>query len=72
MRKRGRVKSYSQEAGFGFIESAQGEEFFVHRTALRDAGWLESGREVEFESREPGRATQVVQLPIVKLRAAGM
>jgi CspA family cold shock protein len=68
MRQRGFVKSYDIEAGFGFIQSSQGEELFVHRTGLH-AGLrcLERRMEVEFEVNEPGRATSVV--PVVTERA---
>jgi cold shock CspA family protein len=71
MRQRGFVKSYDPETGFGFLESMQGEEFFVHRTALSGGGWLECGMDVEFEASEPGRATTVVVLAIRRVQAAG-
>jgi CspA family cold shock protein len=71
MRQRGFVKSYNLEGGFGFIESSQGEELFVHHTGLCGMRRLEHGMEVEFETREPSRATAVVQLPAQRANAAG-
>jgi len=71
MRQRGFVKSYDSEARFGFIESKEGEEFFVHHTGLCGVACLERGMEVEFEAREPGHATSVVQLSDQRANAAG-
>jgi cold shock CspA family protein len=70
MRQQGFVKSYDQVARFGFIESTNGEEFFVHHTELSGLCCLERGTEVEFETREPGRATEVVERPVQIARAA--
>jgi cold shock CspA family protein len=70
MRQQGFVKSYNRVARFGFIESTKGEEFFVHHTGLSGLCCLEQGMEVEFETREPGRATEVVELPVKIARAA--
>jgi cold shock CspA family protein len=71
MRQRGFVKSYDRGARFGFIESTNGEEFFVHYTGLSRLRCLERGMEVEFDAREPGRAIEVVELPVQGARAAG-
>lgn len=71
MRQRGYVKSYDREARFGFIESTDGQEFFVHYTGLSGLCCLERGIEVEFAAREPGRATEVVELPVQRAKAAG-
>jgi cold shock CspA family protein len=38
MRQRGYVKSYDREARFGFIESTDDQEFFVHYTGLKRWG----------------------------------
>ena len=70
MRQRGFVKNYNPEAGFGFIESAQGEELFVHHTGLCGVRCLEHGMEVEFEAREPGCATEVIDVSPRRTKAA--
>lgn len=67
MRQRGYVKSYDRAARFGFIQSTDGQEIFVHHTGLCGLCCLERGMEVEFEVNEPGRATSVA--PIAKRRA---
>jgi len=47
---RGRVKWFSREKGYGFLSQEEGEDVFVHHTALtggdRD---LDEGDEVEFD-----------------------
>ena len=53
---RGRVKWFSGEKGYGFIEG-EGEDFFVHYTEIVGEGFrtLEEGSEVEFEIVEGRR-----------------
>jgi CspA family cold shock protein len=52
----GRVKWFSEEKGYGFIEG-EGEDFFVHYTEIAGEGFrtLEEGSEVEFEVVEDRR-----------------
>ena len=65
--QRGKVKWFSAEKGFGFIEPEDGsKDVFVHRSAVSDLGWdegLRDGEEVEFEvERTPkGLSAQNVQ-----------
>jgi CspA family cold shock protein len=53
---RGRVKWFSEEKGYGFIEG-EGEAFFVHYTEIVGEGFrtLKEGSEVEFEIVEGRR-----------------
>lgn len=49
---RGRVKWFSTEKGYGFIENVEGgEDLFVHYSEISGEGFrtLEEGNEVEFE-----------------------
>lgn len=49
---KGKVKWYDETKGFGFIESAGGEDVFVHRSGLDSPfSGLEEEQEVEFETR---------------------
>lgn len=47
----GRVKWFSNEKGYGFIEREGGEDVFVHFSAIQEEGFktLDEGQEVEFE-----------------------
>jgi len=47
---KGRVKWFSEQRGFGFIEVKDGKDVFVHRTAIQGEGFtLKERDEVEFE-----------------------
>jgi CspA family cold shock protein len=52
----GTVKWFNSEKGYGFIESEQGSDVFVHYSAIQTDGFktLEEGDRVEFEVK-PGR-----------------
>ncbi len=51
MRLTGKVKWFNDSKGYGFIERADGEDVFVHYTAISGSGFrsLAEGQEVEFE-----------------------
>jgi CspA family cold shock protein len=47
----GTVKWFNSEKGFGFISQADGDDVFVHHTAIQMTGYraLSEGQAVEFE-----------------------
>ncbi|MDZ7374593.1 MAG: cold-shock protein [candidate division KSB1 bacterium] len=49
--QRGRVKWFNEQKGYGFIQQENGEDVFVHYTAIEDEGYrtLAEDQEVEFE-----------------------
>jgi CspA family cold shock protein len=55
----GKVKFFSDEKGYGFITTENGEELFVHHTNIDGTGFksLAEGQAVEFEVG-PGRKGQ--------------
>ena len=63
----GKVKWFNAEKGFGFIEREDGDDVFVHFSAIQGEGFktLEEGQEVEFEIVEGNRGAQASN--VVKL-----
>jgi cold shock protein len=50
---KGKVKWYNEVKGFGFIESENGDDIFVHRTGLQSSfGGLQPDQEVVFETKQ--------------------
>ena len=47
----GKVKWFNERKGFGFIESDEGGDVFVHFSAIQDSGFktLQEGQRVSFE-----------------------
>jgi CspA family cold shock protein len=63
----GTVKWFNADKGFGFIESSEGGDVFVHFSAIQGEGFktLEEGQSVEFDVVEGNRgpkAANVVRL----------
>lgn len=65
--EKGTVKWFNGEKGFGFITRENGEDLFVHFSAIQTEGYrtLEEGQAVEFEIGEGARGPQAVN--VVKL-----
>ncbi len=64
---RGRVKWFSDEKGFGFLEQEGGQDVFVHHTALEMEGFrsLSEGQEVEFELEQSDRGPRATNVRVV-------
>ena len=60
----GRVKWFNAEKGFGFIERDEGNDVFVHFSAIEMDGFktLEEGQEVQFEVVEGARGPQAANV----------
>ncbi len=56
----GKVKWFNAEKGFGFIEREDGDDVFVHFSAIQGDGFktLEEGQTVEFEITQGNRGPQ--------------
>ena len=56
----GKVKWFDAKKGYGFIEREEGDDVFVHFSAIQEDGFksLEDGDEVEFEIVEGDRGPQ--------------
>jgi len=61
---KGTVKWFNDSKGYGFIQSPQGEDVFVHFSAIQAEGFrtLNEGEEVEFEVRESDRGPQAANV----------
>jgi len=61
---KGTVKWFNAEKGFGFIVSEEGEDVFVHFSAIQTDGYktLEEGQSVEFEIEQSPRGPQAVNV----------
>lgn len=62
--KQGIVKWFNAEKGFGFIEREDGDDVFVHFSAIQSEGFktLEEGQDVEFEIVEGERGPQAANV----------
>lgn len=60
MKMRGKVKWFNAEKGYGFIESDEGGDVFVHYSAIQSEGYrvLDEGDGVEFDIVEGDRGPQ--------------
>lgn len=60
----GVVKWFSNEKGFGFISQSDGEDVFVHFSAIEIDGYksLTQGQEVEFEVTEGPKGKQAANV----------
>ncbi|WP_430788754.1 cold shock domain-containing protein [Virgibacillus flavescens] len=60
----GKVKWFNAEKGFGFIEREDGDDVFVHFSAIQSEGFktLEEGQDVEFEIVEGNRGPQAANV----------
>ncbi|PFW54204.1 cold-shock protein [Bacillus cereus] len=67
MNMQGRVKWFNSEKGFGFIEREDGDDVFVHFSAIQQDGYksLEEGQKVEFDIVDGARGPQAAN--VVKL-----
>lgn len=56
----GRVKWFNAQKGYGFIETENGGDVFVHYSAIQGEGFktLEEGQQVEFEIIQGNRGPQ--------------
>ncbi|BBB91721.1 MAG TPA: cold shock domain-containing protein [Methylomusa anaerophila] len=60
----GKVKWFSAEKGYGFIEREDGGDVFVHFSAIQDQGFktLNEGQQVEFDIVEGARGPQAANV----------
>ncbi len=60
----GTVKWFNSEKGYGFITTDEGQDIFVHYSAINAEGFktLNEGDQVEFEVQEGDRGPQAANV----------
>ncbi|WP_432694327.1 cold-shock protein [Priestia aryabhattai] len=62
--EQGKVKWFNAEKGFGFIERENGDDIFVHFSAIQSEGFksLDKGQAVTFEVEQGQRGPQATNV----------
>ena len=63
----GTVKWFSDDKGFGFIEREDGDDVFVHFSAVQGTGFktLAEGAKVEFDITQGPKGSQAANVQII-------
>lgn len=62
--EQGKVKWFNSEKGFGFIERENGDDVFVHFSAIEGEGYksLDEGQDVSFDIEDGQRGPQATNV----------
>ncbi|NIS59969.1 MAG: cold shock domain-containing protein [Proteobacteria bacterium] len=65
---KGQVKWFSEKKGYGFITREDGDDIFVHFSAINREGFktLREGDEVEFEISEGEKGLQATNVTVLE------
>ena len=64
---KGKVKWFNPKKGYGFITSEDGEDIFVHQSAIKMDGfrYLKPKQDVEFETEASDKGTVAVNVTVL-------
>ena len=64
---KGTVKWFNERKGFGFLSREDGDDVFVHYTAIQSSGFknLQEGQNVEFELQDGPKGPQAVNVTVL-------
>ncbi|MBW2555093.1 MAG: cold-shock protein [Deltaproteobacteria bacterium] len=64
---KGTVKWFNERKGFGFLSREDGDDVFVHYTAIQSSGFknLQEGQNVEFEVQDGPKGPQAVNVTVL-------
>jgi len=59
---KGTIKWYNARKGYGFIQGEDGEDIFVHRSAVPTGIFLDEGDKVEYKIEDTERGQQATNI----------
>lgn len=62
----GKVKWFNSRKGYGFVQGDDGEEYFVHSSALQGTRFLRENDRVSFEAAESEKGKQAQNVQLLK------
>ena len=63
----GKVKWFNERKGFGFIETDEGKDVFVHFSAIQDSGFktLQEGQRVRFDVQQGQKGPAAANVKVI-------